>query len=379
MKIFSSKIYLDAGLPLGGNDPSRISVGSSDQLEINGLEFTDQEGLQRQLCSVDALYAGRLVKDYMPDAMKCIFAASHTHYAPMLDDTKPKIGCFSGEALKSYIHSISQAARLDIMPNMCRMYRAEVDVPVYRRFDHPPNWCNSFLTRYGGLYPNYDLRIDRGIYIFEFVADDNSTFVMVSHACHPVSRGVSDEISSDYVGVLREAIRDRFNVDTVIFLLGCAGDVRPNITKKRISWLPKCRINWRFDSNPSASQRDIIDSKYIQAVKEAAEYDNFLLNSHPIGMVEDELDLNDGTKVQISRMKIGDKLSFTFLPFELSHLYSKELQKIDRNHFMVSCSGNTLGYLPHPTQYVHGGYEVDGSLKYMGLKERIEITHGDLF
>jgi len=379
MKLFSSKVYLKAGLPLGGNDPGRLSVGASDQLEINGFEFIDQNDMQYQLCSVDTLYAGRLVKDFTAGSIKCIFTASHTHYAPMLDDTKPKIGRFSEEALKSYVDSISQATRLGIMPNICRMHRAEVDVPVYRRFDHPLNWFNSFLTRYGGLYPNHDLAIDKNIYIFEFLADDKSLFVMVHHACHPVSRGVSDEISSDYVGVLRKAIRNRFNVDTVIFLLGCAGDVRPNITRKRISWLPKSRVNWRFDPNPSASQRDAIDSKYIQAVKDATEYDNFLLNSHPINVVEDELVLKDGRNIKISKIKIGDKLRFTFLPFEVSHLFSKELQKIDINHFIVSCSGNTLGYLSHPTQYINGGYEVEGSLKYMGLKERIEIARGNLF
>ena len=379
MKIFSSKIYLEAGLPLGGNDPARLSICSSDQLEINGLEFSDQEGRRHQLCSVDALYAGRLVKDYVPDAMKCIFAASHTHYAPMLDDTKPKIGRFSRGALKSYFDSISQAARLDIMPNICRMYKAEVDVPVYRRFDYPLNWFNSFLTKYCGLYPNHELAIDKNIYIFEFLADDKSLFVLVHHACHPVSRGVSDEISSDYVGILRKAVRDRFKVDTVIFLLGCAGDIRPNTTRKRVSWLPKSRVNWRFDSNPSASQRDVIDSKYSQAVKEATEYDNFLLNSHSIEVVENELLLKGGVNTQISKIKIGEKLRFTFLPFEVSHLFAIDLQKIDRNHFIVSCAGSTLGYLSHPTQYVNGGYEVSGSLQYMGLKERIEITHGDLF
>jgi hypothetical protein len=39
--------------------------------------------------------------------------------------------------------------------------------------------------------------------------------------------------------------------------------------------------------------------------------------------------------------------------------------------FIVSCSNHTLGYLPYPNQLSSGGYEVDGSRRYMGLKNRI--------
>lgn len=379
MKTFSSKIHLEARLPLGGNDPDRCSLNDCDELEVNGLAFVDQNDHPHQLCSVDTLYPGRLVEQFAQHDAKYIFAASHTHYAPMLDDTKPKIGRFSEKALRSYSQSIDQSPHVKVSPNICRMYMAEVDVPIYRRFDYPASWVNSLLTRHGGLYPNQRLPIDRNIYIFEFADSEKSLFAVVYHACHPVTRGMSDEVSSDYIGALRKAIRDRFKIETVIFLLGCAGDVRPNITKKRISWLPKSRLNWRFNSNPGAKQREQIDSKYMKAVFDAKECDSFSVTPLSMKVHEREIALKDGRSLSVSEIEMGEKLRFTFLPFEISHLFSIELRKREKNHFLVSCSGNTLGYLSHPSQHASGGYEVDGSLSYMGLKERLEISRASSF
>lgn len=379
METFSSKVHLEARLPLGGNDPDRYSVSDCDELEVNGLAFIDQNNNRYQLCSVDTLYPGRLVEEFAPADAKYIFAASHTHYAPMLDDAKPKIGSFSEKALNSYSQSISQSLRLQVKPDRCRMYVAEVDVPIYRRFDYPASWVNSLLTKHAGLYPNQDLAIDKNIYIFEFSENEKSLFAIVYHACHPVSRGASDEISSDYIGALRKSIRDRFRIETVIFLLGCAGDVRPNITKKRIPWLPKSRLNWRFNSNLGQKQRDEIDAKYVQAVQDAQLHDSFSLTSHSMKVHEHQLVLKGGRNLSVPEIEVGDKLRFTFLPFEISHLFSLELRQGDKNHFLVSCSGNTLGYLPHPTQHASGGYEVDGALPYMGLEERLEISQASLF
>ena len=39
----------------------------------------------------------------------------------------------------------------------------------------------------------------------------------------------------------------------------------PNISKKRVSWLPKFKLNWRFNPRPSKGQVDEIDFKYLKA------------------------------------------------------------------------------------------------------------------
>ncbi len=255
MKMFSSTVEVAAGEPLGGSDPSRFSLSPSNALEVNGLAFTSVDGRAYRLCSIDALYAGRLVDGFKPDAAVHIFAASHTHYAPMLDGGKSRIGGFSQTGYDAYVRALTQAENRETQPTRCRLYRAEVDVPVYRRFDYPDNILNRFLASRFGFYPNEARKIDQSIYLFEFGDGERAHFVVVYHACHPVSQGVGCELSPDYVGAIRQAVRERFSVETVVFLQGCAGDVRPNLARKRVAMKRRCKARARFSSRFGSESR----------------------------------------------------------------------------------------------------------------------------
>jgi hypothetical protein len=58
------------------------------------------------------------------------------------------------------------------------------------------------------------------------------------------------------------------------------------------------------------------------------------------------------------------------------HLEKLEAPVFPRK-FIVSCSGDTQGYLPHPSQIPFGCYEVDGLRAFMGLGERVELKVGN--
>lgn len=374
MKMFSSRVEVGAGEPLGGGDPSRFSLKPSDVLEVSGLAFTSADGRAYRLCSIDALYAGRLMEGFKSDAEAHIFAASHTHYAPMLDDSKPHIGGFSRSGYDAYVRALTQAESKETLPTRCRLYCAEVDVPVYRRFDYPDNILNRLLAGRFGFYPNEARKIDRSIYLFEFGDEAKAHFVMVYHACHPVTQGVGCELSPDYVGAIRQAVRERFAIKTVIFLQGCAGDVRPNLAEKRISWLPRFRLNWKFNWAPSAPVIAEVDQKYAGAVRAAALYGDLALGDHPFDVGVRQMRLVDGRQVDTFRIGLPDGIEFHFLPFEVSHLYHLDLVSTGGpKKFIVSCTNETCGYLSHPAQHLAGGYEVHGSLYFMGLKEKLEL------
>lgn len=373
MQMFSSKVKVVPGEPLGGGDPDRFSKGTGHSLEINGITLTSTNGDEYRLCSVDALYAGRLVDAFKLDVQKHIFAASHTHYAPMLDDSKPEIGGFSQSGYDGYVHAIRHAEKRETQPRRCRFYRAEVDVPVYRRFDYPDNFMNRVLTSRFGFYPNEAREIDRNIYLYEFGDEVTADFVVVYHACHPVTQGIGCELSPDYVGAIREAVRARFDVETVIFLQGCAGDVRPNIAKKRIAWLPRFRLNWKFNWVPSASTVAIINEKYASAVGSANKYREIMLVERSFEVQECQLALMDGRQVSSFRISLANEIEFIFLPFEVSHLYHLDMINAGSSKFIVSCTNDTGGYLSHPSQHRAGGYEVNGSLQFMGQSEKFEL------
>lgn len=373
MKMFSSRVEVGAGEPLGGSDPSRFSLSPSNALEVNGVAFTAGDGRPYRLCALDALYAGRLVDRYKPDEAAHIFAASHTHYAPMLDDAKPHIGGFSQAGYDAYVRALEQTDTREVEPTRCRLYRADVDVPVYRRFDYPDNVLNRFLAGRFGFYPNEARKIDRTVYLFDFGDEQRAHFVVVYHACHPVTQGVGCELSPDYVGAIRQAVRERFAVETVVFLQGCAGDVRPNLARKRISWLPRFRLNWKFNWFPSAQVIAQVNEKYASAVRGAVRYDDIALGEYPFDVAARQVRLADGREVETFRIGLPGGIEFHFLPFEVSHLYHLDATAGGGAKFIVSCTNDTGGYLSHPAQHRAGGYEVHGSLHYMGLKEKLEL------
>lgn len=376
MQVLSATLDLPGGLPLAGFVGERLGQPGATALEVNAWRFQDAaSGRTVELSSLDALYAGDLTSLSLADSGERIMAASHTHYAPMLDSAKPALGAMSKEAFRRYAAALNDTAQDIESPTICRIFRADVRIPVYRRFDTPDTTLNRWLTARAGMYPNHTQPIDRGLYLFEFAIGDRAQFVIAYHACHPVSRARADLLSPDYVGSLRAAVRARFGVRSCLFLLGCAGDVRPDFACKRVSWLPRSRLNWRFEYPNAPASEALADRAYAEAVHAAEPVDAFDVRLSPATLVRRTLKLRSHP-VEIPSLVFADHLRFDFLPFEVSHLYHLDARERDLRHFIVSCTGHTRGYLPHPRQLPAGGYEVDGSRVCMGMAERVEFAPG---
>lgn len=373
MQVYSQALNLPAGQSMGGYGGQRLSSAASVALEVNGWQWTDaNSGQVVDLCAIDALYAGDLVDCIPKPGTIRILAASHTHYAPMLDNSKPEIGVVSSAAKVEFERGMRDARRLAVAPDRCRIYRSKVPVPIYRRFDVPSTAVNRWLTAHAGMYPNPNQLIDDNLYIFEFGQADVPSFVLCYHACHPVSRHDRTKLSADYVEAIRRTVRERFGKIPCLFLLGCAGDVRPNFSRKRVSWLPRSRLNWRFEWPVHLDSETAADHAYAEAVNNAKLWQELSLNENPCHVKPMALQLKGMAGLSFQRLTIGGKLRFDFVPFEVSHLYHLDAQKKDPMHFIVSCADQTQGYLPHPTQLAAGGYEVDASRSCMNMAGRAE-------
>lgn len=383
MHVFSHPIHIESGQPLGGYAGERLSNATCDELELNGLAFTDPvSGRIVELCTLDALYAGELVDDVTADGVYRIFAASHTHYAPMLDARKPQLGAVSTQALAAWREALREAQRRRVESTQCTVWRADVPVPVYRRFDVPDSALNRWLARRAGMFPNPNQSIDRHLYLFELGVPGRTDAVIALHACHPVSRADRGSTSADYVGALRRAVRARFGDVPCLFLLGCSGDIRPDFARKRVDWLPRSRFNWRFEwpVRPVSEQR--ADKAYAQAVAVAQPWQTLTWGQGQgqgwqLGIRELPLVHQPGLRIPF--LQLGGRLSFEFVPFEVSHLFHLDAQQKDPMRFIVSCADRTLGYMPHPSQIAAGGYEVDGSRACMGLVDRVLLKQGGLW
>jgi len=372
MYTYSAPIELPGGVPLGGYGQRRLAATASQSLMVNGIGLeAPVRGDPFELCALDALYAGDLCRAAPRAGCRRIFAASHTHSAPMLDSNKPAIGAVDDRAVSAFASAIVGAPRTQIAPEHCAVYRADVALPVYRRFDRPDSALNRALTRHAGLYPNETVAIDRGLYLFVFSAAGRTQFTIAYHACHPVTRSDVGEVSPDYVQALRQAVAERFATPYCLFLQGCAGDVRPNFARKRIDGLPRSRLNWRFAYPPSGAQQLAADKDYERAVRGAGFQRSF--DAAPGAFVCRRLTITiDGAgDVEVTELRIADAVVFRFVPFELSHHYHLQARELDDRVFLVSCADDVHGYLPHPSQLDFGGYEVDGSRRCMGLARRV--------
>src|SRR5664279_2436687 len=75
-----------------------LSTGSDTPLEGNIVAIVGSNNRPVVLVSVDLLYPGRALRGYLEAALpnlspdQLFLAASHTHQAPMTDDTKPMLG-----------------------------------------------------------------------------------------------------------------------------------------------------------------------------------------------------------------------------------------------------------------------------------------------
>lgn len=353
---YSSVVFpKDSSLGGYGSNYKACKLGS---LEVNSVSF--DANVDFAITSIDSLYPGELV-DSFPEHLFC---ASHTHYSPMIDSGKPSVGSFDHKSLEQWAKSLnsigmrSSSALIDTVVE----YRASVPDPIYRRFDTHGSAIERYLNPIFGMYPNSLEIIDRSIRIFAFY-DINSevTFCLVWHSCHPVSRISRVEISADYVGVIRSEVRKMFGDIPVLFFLGPCGDIRPNITSKRFKFLPDIFPNRRFSKIPSYEQSKELDARYATAIQSMVEVKR--IQSPKINIKSMKLKVSNGDVLESKRLSIPGLIDFVFFPFEVSHRY--HFESLARGELIVSCSGSVKGYLPHKSQVLFGGYEVDSSRPIM--------------
>lgn len=351
-------ITFPKGCSLGGYGPGQRSY-STGELEVNTVELCATTGFS--LTSIDTLYPGQLV-DSFPSHLIC---ATHTHYSPMIDPKKPLVGDYDSTALATWEKVIENMCHASVSVRINRVleYRATVNQTVYRRFDSKGGGLERYLNPLIGMFPNIVEPVDSTVRIFVFFDDTSqASYCFVWHCCHPVSRPRRDVISSDYVGVIRTSIRKKFGDIPVLFLLGPSGDIRPNLTAKRIPYFPNIFPNKRFSTVPSSNLSFHFENGYQIALKSMLEVKSVI--SPEVKVEPVTLKISNGDYFESIRIKIAHLVDFVFYPFEVSHRYHWESDL--KGELIVSCAGSVKGYLPHKSQLVYGGYEVDSSRDAMG-------------
>ncbi len=344
---------------------SRIGIKSA----VNNIELGEIEICNTSIFFGDFLYFDDLIK-YLGGKNKSVYLASHTHFSiSTVSESKSKLGITDNFELSKISNDFQNSMQVEGELNSYDYYEMDVNIPVYRRLE-----INIPLINRGVCFPlpNLKKNIDKKIRVFAFKNNDSIEFILIHHANHPVTGVDEINMSSDYVGILRNAVSKKFKNSNVFFMLGAAGDVRPNLTSKRFRWLPNNFIlNKKFCPSNTVKLRELVLDSYsnldeLKLIKSG--------RVQKINFEKEEIKLNGPGSFSfiLDKMKFND-VEFQFWPFEVSNLYQIELNEKFPNisKLIVSCSGNVFGYLPYKSQIHYGGYEVHRSRDFFSLKAEI--------
>lgn len=332
---------------------SRLNVAlSSAQLSFSGLEIA-QIASSFILLSGDSLYPGEICKLIRHPSL--VYCASHTHFAPHTSKNTFELGTYSDEDVASVTRLFANKLTTSKYYSYTELHveHSRIELSVYRRKEF------LLLGKYFcSRLPNSSQAIDNRLTLLTFISRDREAphIQLIHYPCHPVVDFEEDRFSADFIFLLKKALKRTDNC-IQIFLQGAAGDIRPNIFRT-VGVIKKFTSLHDRNSNHSVSSINSL----IETACERLIVDNaFTLHPAFINHSTHRLMLTSSRHTSVHALHLGP-IKLLFLPFEVSNLIQLELSPHDI--YIVSCSTNQFGYLPHPCQIPYGGYEVSGSDRF---------------
>ncbi len=346
------------------------------------------------IIQLDALFPSRDLQRAILERSKCglapdnlILVASHTHNAPALDPSKPKLGVVHEGHFISVAERLAEAVR-DLAsrrgrPAKIRYGQVDAALNVSRRALH---WhfreTFPFLRHGITLQPNLTIDVDNRLEVLSFDAGLEVIAVVWRWTCHPVENGSIHELSANFPGAVRERLRQEIRQDLpVVFLQGFAGDVNPRHVSRYASWRDKLffpcgpwfarltpaeRDAWRrtlaaelLDALESALPLEVGPS--VEHTRVDADLADFLTHPPPHG------------SLPVLRLSIGSGLHFVFVGAEVCQSYTSQVRsRLSGIVMPVGYFDEVFGYLPSDAQVREGGYEAGDFMPYFSLRGKLK-------
>jgi hypothetical protein len=407
MKIRSKVVEINplVKVELGCGPKGIVEADSYSNLEVNIILIEDQFDGRLLLISIDTLYVGPKFMELIRSEFASEFtleeifiASSHTHNAPMIDETKPSLGITSQDYLlttiKAVIDGIHQLLKQEALECKAREGTYLVSTSTYRRKTIPYQFTRKGLSIFPTLLlPNVAAELNPESNVLEFIDLNGNSLAMIwILPCHPVSYPRARAVSAHFIGDVRDKLRERVYSDRnypLVFLQGASGDLRPPaITKSGFSPLRRALSPGMNNVFHDFSEREYL--VWVNRVFEELVAGTKLLKSKSVlgdwrlaarlyrEPLRNYFDGNVNNRfLEIHCLKLG-KRNIIGISAEPTWKSVNWLRSGFKTTTVVGCLSDTFGYLPSFFQWIAGGYEKSKFMSFFGIKNRLIGLPGQL-
>lgn len=376
--LFVTALILDDG-------DARIGIISMDVL---GTDMDQDARLRKAISEATGIKPGNLM-----------IVATHTHAGPALGALRE---CGSPDEvfvcqLWSKIVQTAKAASENLADAKLSYAKSESELAWNRRA-----WVIESDVRQS---ENSGVITDPQVSALLIEIAGSEPVLLYNYACHGVVMDSDNrEISADWIGAARERLESSGLVGMSIFLQGCCGNINPrwrgtfaevqraglsvaeplleSLSNARPLAEPKIKVTWRYIDLPydplpdtEALQQEI-SFRRSEFEKAQAESNVVMQKAHRAlrDWAQDALDMvnADGgpksIRVGLQAISFGEVI-FVTLPGEAFCEYGLWFRDMtDAEVIPAGYANGNIGYIPTAESYKEGGYEVDGAIKYYGVK-----------
>lgn len=380
----SRRISPDRPLALGASDAGAFRwEGVESDLEVNVLAlWLESDAPSMLVVTLDLLYPGTVLRAAVETAAaplaaeRIIVAASHTHRAPMTDDTKPALGSPDPVYMSWLTDEVSSAVRdaLRERPSAVTLSVGETNAhhSINRRLRKRIVVARRPRINHFVNAPNPDGATDERLTTL-VVRDESERPVAIlwNYACHPVGSPVRNAISGHFPSHVREKLRAATGSHRlpVLFLQGFSGNVRPNASaevhsrRRRLRQLVTGRLfedmTWPSYRRWCESLAEIVHETVVTSAPVLVTR----LEGSRVTAPSEKFAVGAGKpEMSFSRLTIGDSLSLYAVSGEVVVEYATRLRERDPARYVmcVGCTDQVIGYLPTEEVLNEGGYEAGG-------------------
>lgn len=378
---------------VGFQGQERLSRSIHLPIEANAL-LLEKDGGKCLIISLDLLYVGDQLRDRLLVQIserfrqdQVFLSATHTHFAPGTDRTKPKLGNTKDEYLDFIAARLSQ-----LVERLENDVRSPVQLILCEGSAHPGNvsrrkfiWVigkKGFPVRKMHMVPDLKAPVDNMIRIVKAV-DINGCLkaVLWGYSCHPSAFPNMDTITSEFPGVVRRDLRKIDERLPVLFMQGFSGDVRAKLFSSSRNSNRKMSITkvvvrvlqvkeFGTDSLDAWNEWARQLSKAVIALTQEGDYHMLEgpLKASRLSIPVTALGLDSNARLFIHGVSLGP-LILVGVSAEVTNHYLGIARQTFRGKevFPVGCIDNVIGYLPENKMIREGGYEADGFRYYFDV------------